>query len=144
MAEVRSDTESSACRPSNSSFVAAREGLVVKLYGGRGLLIAGLAVLLLVGPVACGGEQEADAVESGTYTGTLEEVVPEETEIYVELEDGRTIELYFSDETELTDSEGESISFETLSSGDRVRVEVEQVGQRNDPIAVTLLDSSDR
>lgn len=96
-----------------------------------------------LGIMGCGtAEQEADSVESGTYRGTLTEVVPEETEIYVETEDGRTLELYFKEETELTNSAGESIPFDSLSSGNRVRVEVERVGQRVDPVSVTLLEEA--
>lgn len=102
------------------------------------LIAVAIPVFLLTG---CGtAEQEADAVETGTYTGTLTEVVPEETEIYVETEDGKTIELYFNEETNLVDANGDSIPFDTLSKGDRVEVDVERVGQRNDPLRVQRLE----
>lgn len=91
--------------------------------------------------VGCGGEEhEADVLDSGTYQGSLMEVKPEEKEIYVETDNGQTIELYFTEETELVNSEGNSIPFSELSTDDRVEVEVEKVGQRNDPIRVQLLE----
>jgi len=110
---------------------------------GQATLTTGfLAIVLLVAIslTGCGNaEHESDVVESGMYTGTLMEVVPEEDEIYVETSDGKTIELYFKEDTQLVNAEGESISFGELSTGDRVEVEVEQVGQRNDPVLVRLL-----
>ena len=86
---------------------------------------------------ACGGGG-TDVVESGTYTGTIDELNPEETEIYVETEDGKRLELYFTDTTTLTQG-GQPVPFSTLQTGQQVQVEVEKVGQRLDPISVQIL-----
>lgn len=110
---------------------------------GRGALTTSLlALVLLVGITltSCGeAEHESDVVESGIYTGTLMEVVPEEDEIYMETSTGETIELYFKEDTRLVNPDGDTIPFDDLSQGDRVEVEVERVGQRNDPVLVRLL-----
>lgn len=87
--------------------------------------------------VACG--ENTDVVESGTYQGTIEEVEPSKTEIYVKTEDDKTLELYFTDQTELTRN-GSTVQFSELEKGQKVEVEVEKVGQRLDPIAVRILE----
>lgn len=96
-----------------------------------------LLTLFLFAITACGGE--TSVVESGTYTGTIAEVNAEETEIYVNLESGETIELYFTEETTLT-RDGEEVTFSTIQVDDRVRVTVEKTGQRLDPTSVELLN----
>ncbi|MEX2572637.1 MAG: hypothetical protein WD317_00010 [Balneolaceae bacterium] len=88
--------------------------------------------------MACSGG-ETDVVESGTYTGTIDNVEAEETEIYVETNDGKRLELYFTETTELTRN-GETVPFSTLEEGQRVEVEVQQVGQRLDPLSVRVLE----
>lgn len=93
-------------------------------------------VLMLV--VACGGES-TDTVDSGTYEGTIQEVNAEESEIYVNISDEQTLELYFIDETELV-KDTTSVSFDSLAVGQNVRVEVEKVGQRLDPLRVEILE----
>ncbi|WP_018477426.1 hypothetical protein [Pontibacter roseus] len=80
-----------------------------------------------------------DVVESGTYQGTIKEVEPAKTEIYVNTDDGKTLELYFTEATTLTHN-GETVPFEHLKQGARVEVEVEKVGQRLDPKAVRILE----
>ena len=87
--------------------------------------------------IACG--ESTDVVESGTYEGTIQEVEPSKTEIYVETEDDQTLELYFTDETELTRN-GSPVEFSELEEGQRVEVEVEKTGQRLDPISVRILE----
>jgi CspA family cold shock protein len=99
-----------------------------------GCLILMAAVLL----TGCGGE-ESTVVESGTYEGTIQEVNAEENEIYVEVPNTGTLELYFTEETTLTRN-GNSVPFETLETGQSVEVEVERVGQRLDPVAVRILE----
>ncbi|MDR9363914.1 MAG: hypothetical protein RI575_01140 [Balneolaceae bacterium] len=94
--------------------------------------------LVLLMMLACG--EQASVVESGTYNGTIAEVNAEETEIYVKLDSGELIELYFTDTTTLTQS-GEEVSFSTIEVDDRVEVTVEKTGQRLDPVSVVLLDS---
>ena len=83
--------------------------------------------------------ESTDAVESGTYTGTVDEVEAAKTEIYVKTDDGKTLELYFTDETSLT-MNGEAIDFSTLEEGMAVEVEVEKVGKRLDPISVKIME----
>ncbi len=96
--------------------------------------------ILVIGTflTACGGS-ETDVVGSGTYTGTLEKVVPEESEIYVRTEDDKLLELYFIEKTTLTQA-GDTVDFSALEKGQRVEVEVEKVGKRLDPLAVRILD----
>ena len=86
---------------------------------------------------ACG--EETSVVESGTYNGTIAEINVDETEIYVDLESGERIELYFTDETTLT-QDGEDVPFSTIQVDDRVEVTIEKTGQRLDPVSVELLD----
>src|SRR6056297_1158933 len=92
---------------------------------------------LLLSLSACG--EETFVVESGTYTGTIAEINTDETEIYVDLESGERVELYFTDETTLT-QDGEDVPFSTIEVDDRVEVTIEKTGQRLDPVSVLLLD----
>ncbi|WP_445664440.1 hypothetical protein [Fodinibius sp. AD559] len=94
-------------------------------------------VLMLV--VACGGES-TDVVESGIYEGTIQEVNAEESEIYVKTADDKTLELYFIEETELV-KDTTAVPFDSLATGQNVRVEVEKVGQRLDPLRVEILEN---
>lgn len=90
--------------------------------------------------VGCSQEQgsEHDVVESGTYTGQITEVKPDEDEIYLE-SNGKELELYFIEETKLTRN-GESVPFTALETGQKVKVEVEKVGKRLDPLSVKILE----
>lgn len=92
-------------------------------------------LVALVAMVSCG--KQTAVVESGTYQGTIQKVEPEKTEIYVELTDGRVIELYFTDQTTLTQN-GESVEFSALAKGQTIEVKVEKVGKRLDPISVEI------
>lgn len=80
-----------------------------------------------------------DVVESGTYEGTVDKVEPEKSEIYVKTDDGKRLELYFTDETQLS-TNGATVPFSVLMEGQRVSVQVEKVGQRLDPIKVEILE----
>jgi|AntDeeMinimDraft_5_1070356.scaffolds.fasta_scaffold29311_1 hypothetical protein len=100
------------------------------------LKLGSLAAILFIF-AACGGES-TDAVESGTYEGTIQKVVPAESEIYVETPDDKTLELYFIDETKLTMG-GSTVPFDSLENGQKVRVEVKKVGKRLDPLNVEIL-----
>ena len=113
----------------------------------RATLVFGLFALGLLtatGLVACdsqGGDSGSEAqevVESGTYTGTITEVVPEEDEIYLDV-DGKELELYFIDKTELTEG-GEPAPFSALQKGQKVEVKVKKVGKRLDPLSVKILE----
>ncbi|MFD2531776.1 hypothetical protein [Gracilimonas halophila] len=99
-------------------------------------LTAILSIFILVF-TACGGETAV--VESGTYSGTITEVNASETEIYVNLDSGETIELYFTDETTLT-LDGEAVPFTAIQVDDSVEVTVEKTGKRLDPVSVVLLN----
>ena len=97
-----------------------------------------LLALTLVGLSACGGDSETVAVESGTYTGTIGEVNAEESEIYVDVPDTGTLELYFTDSTQVTGQNGQPTSFGSLAQGQSVDVTVERVGQRLNPLSVRI------
>lgn len=99
--------------------------------------LGSLAIVLML-VVACGGES-TDVVESGTYEGTIQEVNAQESEIYVKTADGKTLELYFIEETELV-KDTTAVPFDSLANGQKVRVEVEKVGQRLDPLRVEILE----
>ncbi|HLR31090.1 MAG TPA: hypothetical protein VK074_01280 [Fodinibius sp.] len=101
----------------------------------RNLILFGVLLIGLV--TACG--ESTDVVESGTYTGTIAELNADETEIYVETQDDKRLELYFTETTELTQN-GQTIPFSTLGEGQRVEVTVEKTGQRLDPVSVKLLE----
>lgn len=98
---------------------------------------ASMFSLILLMLTACGGN--TDVVDSGTYEGTIEEVEPDKTEIYVKTVDDQTLELYFTDQTTLTKS-GEKVDFSAIEKGQRVMVEVEKVGKRLDPVSVKILE----
>jgi hypothetical protein len=99
------------------------------------LKVLGLASVLFM-MSACG--ESTDVVESGTYEGKVKKVEAEKTEIYVETSDNKTLELYFTDETELT-KDGETVEFSALEKGQKVEVKVEKVGKRLDPVTVKIL-----
>lgn len=106
------------------------------------LLVFSLGSVALVGCEKQGGaegeEHEHAVVESGTYTGTVEKVKPDESEIYVDV-DGKELELYFIEETKLTKG-GEAAEFSALEEGQKVEVEVKKVGKRLDPLSVKILE----
>lgn len=93
------------------------------------------ALVLIIS--ACG--EKTSVVDSGTYNGTIAEVNADETEIYVTLDSGEKIELYFTETTTLTEN-GENVPFSTIEVDDKVEVTVEKTGQRLDPVSVVLLD----
>jgi len=78
-------------------------------------------------------------VESGIYQVTAKKVDPEEKEIYVTMEDGKVLELYFSDVTKLTQG-GKEVGFEALKNGQKLEVQVEKDGAKLKPLAVSILD----
>jgi hypothetical protein len=83
--------------------------------------------------------RNTSVVESGTYQVTAKRVDPEEKEIYVTMEDGKVLELYFSDATKLTQG-GKDVAFEALKNGQKLEVQVEKDGAKLKPLAVTILD----
>ena len=101
-------------------------------------LIKPVTIFCLVLVMAACGEN-TDVVESGTYRGTVKEVEVSKTEIYVSTADGKTLELYFTEQTRLTRN-GQAVEFSELEEGQNVEVEVEKKGKRLDPVSVSILD----
>lgn len=81
--------------------------------------------------------EKQDEVPSGTYTGKVSEVEAAKTEIYVKTDDGKTLELYFTPQTTLTQN-GQTVPFETLKEGQTVEVNVNNVGGALDPVSVDI------
>ncbi len=99
------------------------------------LIISFVAAIAFL--ISCSGD--TDVVESGTYKGEIQKVKPDETEIYVSTDKDKTLELYFTDETELT-QDGKMVDFSELEKGQKVEVKVEKVGKRLDPLTVKILE----
>ncbi|MGM0556776.1 MAG: hypothetical protein ACQEVA_10400 [Myxococcota bacterium] len=114
----------------------------MKRFGRFAVLLLALSfgAVAFVGCEKDGGGEEGEhaVVESGTYTGTIAEVNADEKEIYVNA-DGKELELYFIDETELT-RDGETVEFSTLEKGQKVEVEIKKVGKRLDPLTVKIVE----
>jgi len=83
--------------------------------------------------------RNTSVVESGTYQVTAKKVDAEEKEIYVTMEDGRVLELYFSDATKLTQG-GKDVEFGALKNGQKLEVQIEKDGNKLKPLAVSILD----
>ena len=106
----------------------------------RSVSVTALVLIVFVALVGCGSEGgETTVVDSGTYEGTIQEVSTEEREIYVDVPNTGTLELYFIEETTLTRN-GETVPFDELETGQSVEVEVERVGKRLDPMSVRILE----
>lgn len=106
-------------------------------------LVAAVAALAFV-PVVLAEDDSSKEIhntsvlESGTYQVTAKKVDPEEKEIYVTTADGKTLELYFSDATKLTQG-GKEVGFDALKNGQKLEVRVEKDGNKLKPLAVTIL-----
>lgn len=94
--------------------------------------------LLAIVLYSCEESRKTDVVESGTYTGIADEVDADEQEIYVKTPDDKVLELYFTEQTKLTQN-GQPVDFSALQKGQQVEVEVEKKGQRLEPISVKIL-----
>lgn len=103
------------------------------------LLTLAFALMSMIAFQACESTDEHDVVESGSYMGTISEVEADETEIYVDLDNGKKLELYFTDNTQVT-MNGNSATFEDLSEGAKVEVTVEKKGQRMEPVTVKIME----
>jgi len=99
-------------------------------------LVLGSTFLL----TSCGENKNTDVVESGTYQGVAEEVEPGEKEIYVRTSDNKLVELYFTDETTVMTSDGQTSSFDALKENGKVEITVEKIGNKNVPISVRILE----
>lgn len=82
--------------------------------------------------------EHTDVVPSGTYTGTADKVDPDEKEVYVKTTDGKMLELYFTDQTKLTQN-GQTATFDALQKGQNLEVTVEKKGNRLEPMAVNIV-----
>lgn len=82
--------------------------------------------------------EDTQLVPSGTYTGTAIIVDSEEKEIYVRLNDTTTIELYFSEDTQVMQN-NQPVDFDALQEGQTVEVEVERSGESLDPKMVRIV-----
>lgn len=111
-------------------------------------LILTLALNALLALVCVSSAQDNDSskeirntsvVESGTYRVAAKRVDPEEKEIYVVTQDGKVLELYFSDATKLT-RKGKKVAFTALKNGQKLEVRVEKAGSKLKPLAVDILD----
>jgi CspA family cold shock protein len=95
------------------------------------------AICCLIIFMSCGGK--TDVVESGVYQGTVHEVEADKSEIYVQTEDGKLLELYFTETTSLTRG-GSPVNFDQLAEGQKVEVEVIKEGKRLDPVSVKIME----
>lgn len=100
-------------------------------------LLAGVGGMVGCDKVGAGSEEHA-VVESGTYEGTIKKVNADEREIYVD-SDGKELELYFIESTKLTKA-GAPAEFSALAQGQKVKVEINKVGKRLDPVTVEILE----
>jgi hypothetical protein len=97
---------------------------------------AALVCFVLFVLAGCG--QPLAVVDSGTYEGTIQKVVPEEAEIYVTLDSGEQLELYFNEQTRVTQA-GVPADFSAITEGAAVRITLSREGNRNIPEEVELL-----
>ena len=101
------------------------------------------ALFTAVGPQAAAKDESSaemtktQMVPSGTYMGTAERVDPKEKEIYVKTNDGKLLELYFSEQTKLTE-DGKEVQFDALKKGQKVEVKLENKGNRLEPLSVKI------
>lgn len=96
----------------------------------------GLACMALV-MIAC--ENNTDVADSGIYQGVVKEVEADNKEIIVVSEDEKTLELRFTDATTLTKAD-KSVDFSDLHEGQKVEVEVVNVGGSLNPVSVRILE----
>jgi hypothetical protein len=83
--------------------------------------------------------RNTSVVDSGTYQVTAKKVDADEKEIYVTTADGKTLELYFSETTKLTQG-GKEVAFDALKNGQKLEIQVEKAGNKLKPLAVSILE----
>ncbi|HET8887013.1 MAG TPA: hypothetical protein VFM70_11755 [Salinimicrobium sp.] len=104
-------------------------------------LILGLLVGCVFFLSSCGGENKnTTVVDSGTYTGILQEVDAAEQEIYVKTANDKLVELYFTEQTKVLTNNGETSAFNELKENGKVEITVEKKGNKNVPISVKILN----
>jgi hypothetical protein len=89
---------------------------------------------------SCGENKNTDVLDSGTYQGVAEKVEPDEREIYVRTSDDKLVELYFTVETTVMTSDGQTSSFSALEENAKVEITVEKKGNKNVPVSVKILE----
>jgi major membrane immunogen (membrane-anchored lipoprotein) len=104
------------------------------MQGMQKLLTAAVMSLSLL-LAACGSS--IDVVDAGTYAGTVDKAVPDEQEIYVTLDNGKRLELYFTEQTQLM-RDDKPAQFAELSEGTPVSVTVSREGNANKPQKVEI------
>jgi len=78
-------------------------------------------------------------METDAYNGTVAEVDAEERKIHVEVPDEGSMELAFTDSTQVLKNFLE-VPFDSLNADRKVRVEVMETGEEPTPMTVTLLE----
>ena len=83
--------------------------------------------------------ENTSLVESGTYTGTAKVVDQQQNEVYLQVNDTTTIELYFSNDTQIMQN-GQAVAFNALQQGQRLEVEVKRTGGSLKPLRVSIME----
>lgn len=83
--------------------------------------------------------ENTQMVPTGTYTGEAIIVDAQQNEVYVRLNDTTTIELYFSNDTQIMQN-GQKVAFDALQQGQKVEVDVEKSGESLKPLAVRIVE----
>lgn len=89
---------------------------------------------------SCGENKNTDVLDSGIYQGVAEKVEPEEKEIYVRTSDDKLVELYFTDDTSVMTSDGQTSTFDAIKENAKVEITVEKKGNKNVPVSVKILE----
>ena len=88
--------------------------------------------------VGCGSAEESP-IDSEAYNGTIAEVDAEARMVHVEVPDEGTMELAFTDTTQVLKNFLE-VPFDSLGPNQKVRVEVVETEDQPTPTTVTLLE----
>ncbi len=83
---------------------------------------------------------KTNLVATGTYKGTAHKVDPGEKEIYVKTDDGKILELYLKENTEIMKG-SEKAEFSELKEGQKLEVNVENKdGKKLHPVSVKIVE----
>mgnify|MGYP006279851513 CR=1 FL=1 len=98
-----------------------------------------LVILMALTVLVCAGCGRREVmVDSGTYEGSILKINPDDSEIYVSLDEKRVLELYFTENTMVSRGE-ETTTFDALEKGQTVRIEVERTDDGMVPLTVTIM-----
>jgi hypothetical protein len=95
-------------------------------------------VIVLLVVVGCERAEESPT-DTEAYNGTIAKVDAEAREVHVEVPDEGTMELAFTDTTQVLKNFLE-VPFDSLNTDRKVRVEVVETGNQSTPTTVTLLE----